>query len=215
MSESSTKILKNDIKYKISLNEEQKKVKAGVFEKDVSVILGPPGSGKTQTAVLIALDLLFKKHVDKIIISRPIVPNKLGYLPGEVSAKMQQQIAPIRECMYDAYGGERIDKMFLEAKIQILPVDFMKGITYRRAAVIIDEVQDMDYQDFILSLTRLGIGSKLLYTGSVEQIDRSLHNSTCINSLLKLSTHSLVNFHILKENHRNPVIFDLINHMSR
>lgn len=208
------KHIKRDINFKISLNEEQKEVKKGIFEKNVTFVLGRAGSGKTQVAVLTALDMFFKKMVNKVIISRPIVKNSLGFLPGTADEKMDYQIAPIKQCMYDAYDVKRIDEYFANKEIQILPIDFMKGITYTNAIVIIDEFQDLNYEDFILTLTRLGKDSKLIYTGSQEQIDRSINEKSCIPYVKKLEQHPLVNFHTLTTNHRNPVIFELIKAME-
>lgn len=206
--------IKRDINYRISLNDEQKAAKKGIYDKSVSIILGKQGSGKSQTAVITALDMLFKKLVDKIIISRPVVRNSLGFLPGELSAKMENQIAPLKQCMYEAYDPVKIDKLFTDKVIQILPVDFMKGITYLNAVVIIDEFQDLNYEDFVLTLTRLGKGSKVIYTGSVEQVDRSIKDQSCISRVSKLQYSELVNFVTLQANHRHPLIFDIINQME-
>lgn len=205
---------KGDIKYKLELNEEQKRVKAGVYDKDVTIILGKQGSGKSQTAVLIALDLLFKREVDKIIISRPIIRDRLGYLPGKIADKLEPWVLPLKQCLYDAYNPVLIEGLFADKVIQILPVDFMKGITFSNAAVIVDEFEDLTTEEFVLTLTRLGVGSKLIYSGSKEQVDYSVGSKSCIDSVLKLKTSNLVNFHILETNHRHPVIFEILKEIE-
>ena len=208
------RVPKNEINYAIKLNNEQKLAKAGVFQHDVTIVLGKAASGKTQFSVSTVLDLFTTRRINKIIISRPIMADKLGFLPGEVKDKMAYQVAPIVQCMYDTMGKEAIDKMFDKGEIQILPIDYMKGITYQHAAVIIDEVQDCTEEDFELCLTRLGKTSKLLFIGSAEQINSKIKRSSCIGKLLKLENYDKVNFHRFTSNHRNEVIFDILNFLN-
>jgi len=205
---------KNVVKYRIVLNDEQKLAKSGIYNKDVSIVLGRAASGKTQFAVSAALDLFTTRQINKIIIARPIMENKLGFLPGEINDKMAPQIAPIKQCMYDTMGKEAIDKMFEQGHIQILPLDFMKGITYQHACVIIDEAQDCSKDEFELCLTRLGKTSKLLFIGSEEQINYKMKNSTCISWLLKLEDYEGVNFHRFTTNHRNDIIFSILEYLK-
>ena len=208
------RVPKNEINYAIKLNSEQKLAKAGVFQHDVTIVLGKAASGKSQFAVSTALDLFTTRKINKIIISRPIMADKLGFLPGEVKDKMAYQVAPIVQCMYDTMGKEAIDKMFDKGEIQILPIDYMKGITYQHAAVIIDEVQDCTNEDFELCLTRLGKTSKLLFVGSQEQINSKISKYSCITSLLKLERYESVNFHRFNTNHRNEVIFKILEYLK-
>jgi phosphate starvation-inducible protein PhoH and related proteins len=204
---------KGDIKFKLTLSDEQKLAKADFYEKDVNIVLGRAASGKTQFAVLTALDYYFKRHVNKIIISRPVVKNNLGFLPGDIAEKMAPHIAPIKYCMYEAYRAEQIDKMFEDKSIQILPIDFVKGTTFSNAVVIIDEFQDLDYDDFKMCLTRLGRDSKMIFTGSYQQVDRSIKNS-CMTKVRLLDGNPLVSYNEFTSNHRNPVIFDILNAME-
>lgn len=209
------RVPKGDIKYKIKLSEEQKEAKAGIYEKDVTIIEGQAASGKTQFAVLSALDLLFKRQVNQIIISRPIVKNKLGYLPGDSDEKMEPYVYPIKQCMYEAYEPSKIDKLFEEKVIQILPIDFMKGVTYLNSCVIIDEFQDLTMPEFELCLTRLGKESKLIFTGSATQIDVSVGTTqSCVNKVSKLKNCNFVNYHIFTSNHRNNIIFKIIDYLK-
>lgn len=209
----SKRVPKGNIRFKIKLSEEQKIAKSGIYEKDLSIIIGRAASGKTALAVLTALDMFFKRRVNKIIISRPIVKNSIGYLPGEVEDKLAPHVYPIKHCMYEAYGREKIDKMFSEGDIEILPIDFMKGVTYINSFVIIDEFEDLTYDEFILCLTRLGKDSKLVFTGAEDQIDKSISKS-CFGMVKKLESCPLVNFVELKDNHRNEIIFDVIDYIE-
>lgn len=208
------RVPKGNIRFKIKLSEEQKKAKEGIYEKDLSIVIGRAASGKTALAVLTALDFFFKRKVNKIIISRPIVKNSVGYLPGEIEDKLAPHVYPVKHCMYEAYGREKIDKMFTEGDIEIIPIDFMKGVTYTNSFVIIDEFEDLTMEEFELCLTRLGKDSKLVFTGAEEQIDKSIKNS-CISKVKCLKDCDLVNYVKLTENHRNNIIFDVLNYIKK
>jgi phosphate starvation-inducible protein PhoH len=211
---SEKRVPKNDIKYRIQLSEEQKLVKEGVFQKDVSIILGRQASGKTQCAVLCALDLLHKRVVEQIIISRPVIKDNMGILPGTMQEKMEYQIAPIMQCLYSAYSVDLVDKYIREKVIQILPVDYMKGITFQNACTIITEFEDCTYDQFVNILTRLGKGSKIIFEGSLEQIDKSIGKFSCLHKVMKLKDSGLVNYHTLTSNHRNEDIFKILDYIE-
>lgn len=209
MIKKTVKQLKNEIKYNISLNEEQKEVKRKCYEYDVNVILGNAGSGKTQCACLIALDMLFKKQIDKIIISRPINFKATGYLSGSISEKLEYHLMPIKQSFYAAYDKRKIDKLFEEGIIQIIPIDYMRGVNFKDAIAIIDEIQETSYEDFKLILTRLCKGSKLIFTGSEEQVTDSVKNSA-IHKIKLLKTYPYIGYTELLTNHRNESIFKIL-----
>ena len=211
------KVQKTPIKYSVQLTEEQKLVKASVYEKDVNFVMGEFGTGKTLVACLIALDFLFKKdnNIDKIIITRPIDFNATGYLKGTIEDKMALHIMPIKQNLYNAYNKEKIDKLFQEGVIQILPIDYMKGMTFLNAITIVDEFEDITYDDFSLILTRLGKGSKLIFTGSEEQIDKKMINTSCIHRIKCLKHSDLVGFHTLTINHRNENIAKILDYIKK
>jgi len=205
---------KNDIKYKIQLNDEQKRAKAQVYNKDVSFFLGDFGSGKTQCAALCALDLLFKKHIDRIFITRPIDFSATGYLTGDINEKMAFHLFPIKQCFYSAYNKEKIDKLFADEVIKIIPIDYMKGVTFLNACTIVDEFEDINYADFKVILSRLGINSKIIFTGSEEQI---AIKDSCIPKIKCLKNYEGVNYQIFTSQHRNEniqLIFDYIKENS-
>ena len=201
------KELKNEIKYGIQLKDEQKAVKAGAFEKDVTIVLGSYGSGKTACATVIALDLLFKKHVNKIFITRPIDFKSTGFLPGNIKEKLYFHTFPMMQNFYTAYKKELIDKLVEEGKIEIVPIDYLKGYTIADAIMLIDEFEDITFSEFELILSRLGKGSKMIFTGSVEQT--GIKNS-CIKDVMMLKDCPQVNFHTLKEMHRNESIIPIL-----
>ena len=206
------RVRKSEIKYNIQLTDEQKAVKEGVYQKNVTVILGEFGSGKTACAVLCALDLLFKKHIDTIFITRPIDFDATGYLKGSMDEKLAFHIFPIKQNMYAAYNKQKIDELFKEGSIQIVPIDYMKGMTFANSCTIVDEFEDIDYGDFKLILTRLGKGSKLIFTGSEEQTD--IKNS-CIPKVKYLKDFDVVNYHTLKSQHRDDDIMKILNYIEQ
>lgn len=211
------RVQKTPIKYSVQLTEEQKLVKASVYDKDVNFVMGEFGTGKTLVACLIALDFLFKKdtNIDKIIITRPIDFNATGYLKGNIEEKMAMHVMPLKQNFYCAYGKEKIDKLFQEGIIQILPIDYMKGMTFLNAVTIVDEFEDITYDEFKLILTRLGKGSKLIFTGSEEQIDKKLSNTSCIHRIKCLKNSDLVGFHTLTINHRNEAIAKILEYIKK
>lgn len=165
----------------------------------------------TLTAVVTALDLLLKKQIDKIFITRPIDFEATGFLKGTASEKMAFHIYPIKQNMYDSYDKQKVDSLFEDGSIQIVPIDYMKGYTFTNSCTIVDEFEDISYEEFKLILTRLGVGSKLIFTGSEEQI--GIKNS-CMPKIKKLAQCESVNFHILKGQHRNENVQKVLDFLD-
>lgn len=195
-----------------SLNEEQKAVKKCAYEYDVNIILGRQGSGKTLCATNIALDMLFKGEVNQIIVCRPFDFKATGYLTGSLDEKLSYHMMPILHNFYQAYNKDKIDELYKEGKILILPIPYLRGITFSKAVVVCDEIQEMDYENFELVLSRLGKGSKILFTGSEEQ--NVLGDKSCIKKVMKLENSGLVCFHKLTTNHRNESIFSIFDYIK-
>lgn len=206
------KNIKNPIKYQIQLNDEEKAVKTSAYEKDIIFLVGKAGSGKTLTACHIALDMLHKGEVNQIIVCRPFDFKPTGYLTGGLDEKLEYHIMPIKHNFYQIYNHTKIDEYFKESKIKILPIPYLRGITFLNSAIIVDEIQEMDYSDFELVLTRLGKNSKLLFTGSVEQ--NVIGSKSCINQVYKLKDCHIVAWHELTSNHRNENIFEILNFLK-
>lgn len=205
------KVRKTDIKYGFQFTEEQKLVKEGVYQKDVTIILGEFGSGKTACAAQIALDLLFKGHVSKIYITRPIDFSATGYLTGDADQKLAFHLFPIKQNLYACYRKDKIDELFKDGIIQIVPIDYMKGMTFADSCTIVDEFEDINYDDFKLILTRLGKDSKLIFTGSEEQINIK---DSCIPKIKCLKNYEPVNYHVLTSQHRNENIMGILDYIK-
>lgn len=209
--------LKGEPKLKVNLNEEQKDFVRLFYEYDVTFILGDFGSGKSLAAVHTALTAFRKRKelkIDNIWITRPMIKNLLAALPGDVKDKMGPYVFPIVQNLEVCQGKEITDKMEREGLIKIMPIDVAKGVTFMKSVVIVDEFQDMDYDDFRTILTRLGDGSKMIFCGSKQQIHKAIGKNSCIYDILKLENSGLVGFKTLTANHRNKILTDIINYLE-
>lgn len=207
--------LKNEPRFKLQLNEEQKQVVTDFYDFDVNFVHGDFGSGKTLVSCYLALSSFRKKQFNKIVIARPIVKNSVGYLPGDISSKLDPYVAPIVHNFNMLQATTTTEKMMENKEIEILPVDFAKGITYTSSVVIIDEYEDLNYEDFRMMLSRLGKDSKLIFCGSKEQVHRSIGKGSCIFDTMKLKESGIVGYNTLKSNHRNTAIEKVIKYLEQ
>jgi len=199
---------KHPIKFNISLNEEQKAAKEIILTNPVTVLRGMAGSGKTLVAVQTALDLLFTRQVEKIIITRPTVAKEdIGFLPGDIREKMHPWLAPIYHNLYLLYSKEKIDKEVEEGNIEILPFAFMRGRTFVNTFVIVDEAQNVTHTQMEMVLGRLGIGSWITICGDIAQIDLKDKRQTGFSFLNRLE-EQVKGFRVvtLLQNHRHPIV---------
>jgi phosphate starvation-inducible protein PhoH and related proteins len=204
---------KNPIKFKISLNDEQKEAKAKILENTVTLLAGSAGSGKTFLACQIALEKLFTKECDKIIITRPTVSKEeIGFLPGDLREKMDPWVQPIYQNMYALYDKVKIESLIQEGKIEIVPVSFMRGRTFLDSMVIVDEAQNVTHEQMEMIVTRLGIRSKMIVCGDDHQVDLKSKKDSGFRFLYsaarKIKNMCAIS---LKTNHRDPIVEDLIN----
>lgn len=204
--------VKGPIKFKIALNEEQKEAKSLILENPVTVIRGMAGSGKTLLACQIALDLLFNREAEKIIITRPTVAKEdIGFLPGDLKEKMDPWLAPIYSNLYMLYEKEKIDKMVEDQIIEILPFPFMRGRTFLNSCVILDEAQNVTNNQMEMVLGRLGVASKIMICGDVSQIDLKVKKDSGLDFLNTISARvdgvKIIN---LKKNHRHPIVPEIL-----
>lgn len=199
---------KNPIKFNISLNEEQKAAKEIILANPVTVLRGMAGSGKTLVAVQTALDLLFTKQVEKIIITRPTVAKEdIGFLPGDIKEKMDPWLAPIYHNLYLLYDKTKIDKEVEEGNIEILPFAFMRGRTFVNTFVIVDEAQNVTHTQMEMVLGRLGINSRIAICGDLAQIDLRSKKETGFSFLTRLEEQVKgVRVVSLLKNHRHPIV---------
>ncbi|MBC7415040.1 MAG: PhoH family protein [Herminiimonas sp.] len=144
-----------------------------ILEHDVTFGVGPAGTGKTYLAVACAVDALERDAVKRIVLTRPAVEagERLGFLPGDLSQKIDPYLRPLYDALYDLLGFDRTQKMFEKQAIEIAPLAYMRGRTLNHAFVILDEAQNTTPEQMKMFLTRIGFGSKAVITGDVTQID--------------------------------------------
>lgn len=140
---------------------------------DLLFAVGPAGSGKTYTAIALAVRALKNKEVKKIILSRPAVEagEKLGFLPGDMKDKIDPYLQPLYDALEDMIPPAKLSEYMTNKVIQIAPLAFMRGRTLSDAVIILDEAQNTSVQQIKMFLTRMGLGSKMIVTGDMTQID--------------------------------------------
>ena len=144
-----------------------------MLANDLTFCIGPAGTGKTYLAVAIAVSMLKKKQVRRIVLARPAVEagERLGFLPGDVQAKVNPYLRPLFDALEDTMDFAQMKKFMELDIIEIIPLAFMRGRTLNEAVIICDEAQNTSPLQMLMVLTRLGHGSKMIITGDVTQID--------------------------------------------
>ncbi|TRZ69022.1 MAG: PhoH family protein [Rhodocyclaceae bacterium] len=144
-----------------------------IQEHDITFGIGPAGTGKTYLAVASAVDALERDHVSRIVLTRPAVEagERLGFLPGDLSQKVDPYLRPLYDALYDLMGFEKVGKLFERQAIEVAPLAYMRGRTLNHAFIILDEAQNTTPEQMKMFLTRIGIGAKAVITGDVTQID--------------------------------------------
>lgn len=203
---------KNPIKFNLQLNEEQKKAKNIILESPITVIKGMAGSGKTLVATQAALDMLFTNQVDKIVITRPTVSKEeIGFLPGDLQAKMDPWLAPIYHNLFMLYSEEKVRKEIENGRIEIVPFAFMRGRTFVNSFVIVDEAQNVTHSQMETVIGRLGKGSKMVICGDMAQIDLRDKRETGFSFLARIE-EQVEGFRTasLEYNHRHQIVAPIL-----
>jgi len=144
-----------------------------IRKNDLVFSIGPAGTGKTYLAVAVAVAAFLKKKYQKLILCRPAVEagEKLGFLPGDIQAKINPYLRPLYDALYDMLEVEQVERMIEDNTIEIAPLAFMRGRTLHNSFVILDEAQNCTPMQMKMCLTRLGLDSKMVVTGDITQID--------------------------------------------
>ena len=202
------RIPKNPIKFKVSLNEEQKEAKQKILDNTITLLAGQAGSGKTLLACQIALDGLLRRIYDKIIITRPTVSKEeIGFLPGDLREKMDPWVQPIYQNFFTLYDKVKVEKLIADGKIEIVPVSFMRGRTFLDSCIIVDEAQNVTHDQMEMIVTRIGLRSKMMICGDGQQIDLRKKSDSGFKYLYKAS-RKVKNLEAitLTSNHRNEIV---------
>ena len=209
LNSSAKKTPKNPIRFLVNLNEEQKQAKQVILNNKITVIKGQAGSGKSLVAAQVALDLLFRREVEKVILTRPAVTSgeEIGFLPGSKEDKLAPYTAAIYDNMYRLYNKEKIDKCVLEGQIEVIPLAFMRGRNLTNCCVVVDEGQNITHRQMELLLGRICKDTKMIICGDIQQIDLkdkkiSGFNFICTN-FKEVPGFEVV---VLKTNHRDPIV---------
>ena len=144
-----------------------------IQQHDLAFGIGPAGTGKTYLAVACAVDALENEQVRRIVLVRPAVEagERLGFLPGDLSQKVDPYLRPMYDALYDMIGAERVTRLIERNVIEIAPLAFMRGRSLNESFVILDEAQNTSVEQMKMFLTRIGFGSRAVVTGDVTQID--------------------------------------------
>ena len=163
--------------------------------KNIVFAIGPAGTGKTLLAVQMGIRLYQEGKIDKIIVTRPAVSvdEDLGFLPGDLNEKMAPWTRPIFDVLGEYYGQKDIENMLYEKVVEISPLAYMRGRTFKSAYIIADEMQNATQNQMKMLLTRLGEGSKMVVTGDLAQADR-LKDNGLINFIERIEQHKKLEY---------------------
>ena len=203
---------RGNVRFSISLSDEQKKAKEQIIEHAYSFVVGKAGSGKTLLAVQVALDMHFKRQYNKIVITRPTVATEdNGFLPGSEKEKMEPWLVPIVSNMKKDYNKEdKIQKMMDMGDIELVSLSHFRGRTFDNSVVIVDEFQNLTKAQLNMCLGRLGKDSIMIFCGDYQQIDLRDENYSAINEVAKIKDSEYVFKVVLEDNHRHPAVDDVL-----
>lgn len=206
------KVFKNEIKYQVQLNDEQKEVKRLIHENQIVIITGRAGCGKSLVSAQTALDFLFKKEYDNIYVTRAAVEvgHSLGFLPGSLDEKFNPYLEAFQENLVKCYSKDKIDKIIQDKQVVALPVQFIRGKTIDDI-LIVEEAQNLTKSEMLAILTRLGKNGKIVINGDNEQKDiKDQFNglSYAIELSKKIEEIKWVK---LKHNHRSDLVGKILD----
>ncbi len=207
---------KGPVKFSITLSEEQKAAKTAMLHHPYNFIVGKAGSGKTMLACQVALDMFFKRMINKIIITRPTVSTEdNGFLPGDEKEKMEPWLVPIRSNMRKVYNKPQIlEKMETDESVELVSLAHFRGRTFENSVIIVDEFQNLTRSQLGMALGRLGKNSTMIFCGDNQQIDLKDKNYSAIHDMAKIVESEYVYKRILHDNHRHPAIDEVFEMLS-
>ena len=203
---------KGNIKFNITLSEEQKRAKENIINHAYNFVVGKAGSGKTLLAVQIGLDMYFKRQYNKIVITRPTVSTEdNGFLPGTEREKLEPWLVPIMSNMRKVYNKpEKIKTMVDSEEIELVSLTHFRGRTFDSSVVIVDEFQNLTKAQLRMALGRLGKNSVMIFCGDNQQVDLKDSFNSAIDDIAKMEQSEYVYKVVLEDNHRHKAIDDVL-----
>ena len=183
-------------------------------DNDLLFAIGPAGSGKTYTAIALAVRALKNKEVKRIILSRPAVEagEKLGFLPGDMKEKIDPYLQPLYDALQDMIPAAKLSEYMEKGTIQIAPLAFMRGRTLSDAVVILDEAQNTTVPQLKMFLTRLGIGGKMIVTGDLTQVDLPASQKSGLRDAIE-RFHDIKGLRIIEFDEKDIIRHPLVKHI--
>ncbi|MDR6295324.1 PhoH family protein [Pantoea dispersa] len=196
--------------------ENQAQYIANILDHDITFGIGPAGTGKTYLAVAAAVDALERQEIRRILLTRPAVEagEKLGFLPGDLSQKVDPYLRPLYDALFEMLGFERVEKLMERNVIEVAPLAYMRGRTLNDAFVILDESQNTTIEQMKMFLTRIGFNSKAVITGDVTQIDLPRSTKSGLRHAIEVLANVeeiSFNFFHSEDVVRHPVVARIVN----
>ncbi|MEQ9861714.1 PhoH family protein [Pectobacterium cacticida] len=189
---------------------------ANILDHDITFGIGPAGTGKTYLAVAAAVDALERQDIRRILLTRPAVEagEKLGFLPGDLSQKVDPYLRPLYDALFEMLGFERVEKLIERNVIEVAPLAYMRGRTLNDAFIILDESQNTTIEQMKMFLTRIGFNSKAVITGDVTQIDLPKNLKSGLRHAIEVLAdvdEISFNFFHSEDVVRHPVVARIVN----
>lgn len=196
--------------------ERQIQYVSSIRDRDLTFGVGPAGTGKTYLAVACAVEALEQEEVRRLILVRPAVEagERLGFLPGDLTQKIDPYLRPIYDALYEMLGFDRVAKLIDRNVIEVAPLAFMRGRTLNNSFIILDEAQNTTIEQMKMFLTRFGYGSKVVVTGDMTQIDLPKHTFSGLKHALTIlqgmESIGSVSLHS-RDVFRHPLVKSIVN----
>lgn len=186
-----------------------------ILEHDITFGIGPAGTGKTYLAVACAVDAIDRDIVKRIVLVRPAVEagEKLGFLPGDLTQKVDPYLRPLYDALYDLMGFDKVARLLEKNLIEIAPLAYMRGRTLNNAFIILDEAQNTTPEQMKMFLTRIGFGARAVITGDITQIDLARHQKSGLIEIEQiLNKIRGIHFHHFQSNDvvRHPLVQKIV-----
>jgi phosphate starvation-inducible PhoH-like protein len=188
-------------------------------DKNINIVfaIGPAGTGKTLISTLVGIKALMQNKINKMVITRPAVSvdEQHGFLPGTLQEKMAPWTRPIMDCFEDYYSPDQIEFMLNDNKVEVAPLAYMRGRTFKDSYIIADEMQNATDNQMKMLLTRIGDNSKLVVTGDLHQHERGFENNGLLRIMERLQKTSSDRIKMINFNHhdieRHPVVSEVLD----